>query len=83
MSRLAEHRLKVVCHERGIRRNLKKVVKQKLSNTNNEILLTNIILSYLSGPCDKCGFKVSTLKTHRLYKNICVTCYKSLHSGHL
>lgn len=71
-----KHRFNVVCHERGIRRCLRQVVREKLADTNNEILLTNEILSYLSGYCNKCGIKVSILKTHRRYKNICFTCYK-------
>lgn len=76
MPKGATHSFKVLCHERAIKRSLKKIVKEKLTDTNNEILLTNHILSYLCGHCNKCGISVSSLKTHRRYKEICFTCHK-------
>ena len=76
MSKYNTHSFKVLCHERAIKRCLKKIVRNKLSDTNNEVLLTNEILSYLHGHCNKCGIMVSTLKYHRRYKNVCFTCHK-------
>lgn len=69
------HSFKVLYHERSIQRSLRELVNNKLSDTNNEILLTNVILSYLVGKCNKCNIHVSNLKYHPKYKNICFTCY--------
>ena len=71
-----KHNFDVICHERMIKRNLKKLLKEKLQDTGNEIHLTNEIMSYLHGYCNKCALEVSTLKTHCRYKNICFTCHK-------
>lgn len=75
MTKYQTHSFKVLIHERAIKRSLKLIVQNKLANTNNEILLTNTILSYLIGKCNKCSISVSNLKYHRRYKNICFTCY--------
>ena len=74
----SKHKLQVLIHERGTKRHIRKCIQDKLIETNNEVLLTNHIMSYLKGYCNYCGCSVTTLKSSRLtnYKNTCVTCYK-------
>jgi len=76
MNKQKQHNFKVLCHERTIKRNLRCLLKEKLQDTGNETLLSNQIMSFLHGYCNKCSLEVSTLKYHRRYKNICFTCHK-------
>jgi hypothetical protein len=79
MNSLQNHKFKVLISERVLRkqkRHIKNLLIHKLQETGNEPLLTNEILSFLSGHCNKCGIKVTQLKYHKRYKSICYICYK-------
>lgn len=76
MNNKNHHNFQVLIHERALRKNLKKNLDKILLDTNNEKYLMNNIMEYLCGNCNKCGNKVSNLKYHRRYKNICYVCHK-------
>lgn len=69
-----EHCWKLLIQNRSNKRSLKKIINNILINTNNETLLTNKILQYLSGYCNKCHKKVCNLKNNIKYGNICFLC---------
>ena len=72
------HLLKLVIHERGTRRSIKQHIEEKMLNTKNDLNIAKIIISYMSGHCNRCGYEVTTLKTDITYSNICITCYNKV-----
>lgn len=74
--RKSEHFFKVILQERPLRRSMRESLDKIIKATNNEKMLRNIIMDFLKGDCEKCRNKVSNLKRHRRYGNICYTCHR-------
>jgi len=61
-----------------IKYQFKKIIKKLLIDSQNDILLTNEILSYVFGKCQLCQKFVAILKCRIIFlknKNVCTACY--------
>jgi len=57
---------------------IKKIIKQLLINSNNDVLLANYIMSFIDKKCKIC-LKFYILSSQYIFAqklNICTTCYK-------
>ena len=62
---------------------IKKIIRRLLINSNNDVLLDDYIMSYMSGKCQVCFQFHTILKSKYIFrqkKNVCMTCYKLNHS---